>query len=58
MKYIALALVAAIWAVIGVMLAGCSSFGPATFSVESQQYGRFSYQLPELPREWKVVRDK
>ena len=58
MKYVALALVAAFWAVIGVFLTGCSSFGPATVSFESPQYGRFSYQLPEAPREWKVLRDK
>lgn len=58
MKYIAFALVAAIWIVVGVMLSGCSSFGPATFSVESDKYGKFSYELPELPREWKVYHDK
>lgn len=37
------------------LLTGCSSFGPLTFSLESE-YGRFSYQLPELPD--RTLRDK
>ena len=36
-------------------LTGCSSFGPMTFSLESD-YGRFSYQLPELPD--RTLKDK
>lgn len=29
-------------------LSGCSSFGPIGLSFETQ-YGRFSYQLPDVP---------
>jgi hypothetical protein len=36
-------------------LTGCSSLGPLSFSVQSD-YGRFSYQLPEMPS--RTLKDK
>jgi hypothetical protein len=58
MKFIGFAICVAVIVAIAAFLSGCSSFGPATVSFESQQYGKFSYQLPEMPREWKVYKDK
>lgn len=36
-------------------LTGCSTFGPLTFSFETD-YGRFSYQLPDAPT--RTLNDK
>jgi hypothetical protein len=36
-------------------LTGCSTFGPLTFSFETD-YGRFSYQIPDMPT--KTLNDK
>ncbi len=36
-------------------LTGCSTFGPLTFSFETD-YGKFSYQLPDMPT--RTLNDK
>lgn len=52
----AVVIVALGWLLAAVLiLSGCSSFGPIAFSLESD-YGRFTYQLSELPS--RTLNDK
>jgi len=54
-KFAAAMIIAAFLFLALALLTGCSSFGPLTFSLESD-YGRFTYQLPEMPA--RTLHDK